>query len=376
MKQYEEVFFSLIRSALWKTPVEIPDGFEDWGKVLKLAKSQTLTGLVADVLLTNAEVRARVPAQVAAKLQTVVRNNMLTHNLLNNTLILVVSKLRENGVEPVLLKGQGIARNYPIPELRQCGDIDLYVGEENYEKAYEALAPIATDLEDKSVLEVGKHFHFNVGIVNVEIHRYACTDAYEKKNRILQDYASVGLSQNLRTFDFAGTPVNTPADDFNAFYIFYHLWHHFMSGGVGLRQFCDWMLLMHAHKDTLSKEYLQSLLSSMGVMSAWQKLGCILVDYLGMPAEEFPLYDSKAGANVGRIMNHILKEGNFGFSADMGRKRTKHYLYEKWLSLKCYLTRYTSLFFIFPALTVRELWHVLTGGFAQVFYDLKHKSRK
>lgn len=373
MKQYEEVFFSVVRAALWKTPVVVPAGFNDWSSVLKLAKSQTLTGLVADVLLTDADIRARIPEQVVAKLQNVVRNNMLTHNLLNNTLVLVVSKLRENGVESVLLKGQGIARNYPVPELRQCGDIDLYVGEENYEKAYDALAPIASDLEDKSVLKVGKHFHFNVGVVNVEIHRYACTDAYEKKNRILQDYASKGLNHNTRIFDFASTPVSTPSDDFNAFYIFYHLWHHFMSGGVGLRQFCDWMMLLHAHKDTLSKEYLKGILTGMGVLNAWQKLGCILVDYLGMPSEEFPLYDSKAGGKVDRVMKHILKEGNFGFSADMGRKRTKHYIYEKWRSLKCYLTRYTSLIFIFPSLTIRELWHVLTGGFAQVFHDLRHK---
>ena len=45
MKQYEEVFFSVVRAALWKTPVEVPQGFADWNKVLKLAKAQTLTGL-------------------------------------------------------------------------------------------------------------------------------------------------------------------------------------------------------------------------------------------------------------------------------------------------------------------------------------------
>ena len=37
MKQYEEVFFSVVRAALWNTPVEVPHGFADWNKVLKLA---------------------------------------------------------------------------------------------------------------------------------------------------------------------------------------------------------------------------------------------------------------------------------------------------------------------------------------------------
>ena len=376
MKQYEEVFFSVVRAALWKTPVVVPDGFSDWSKVLKLAKAQTLTGLVADVLLTNPEIRAQLPEKAVATLQNSVRNNMLMHNLLNNTLILVVSKLRENGVESVLLKGQGIARNYPVPELRQCGDIDLYVGEENYEKAYDILEPIASELDDKSVLKVGKHFHFKVGMVTVEIHRYACTDAYENKNRILQAYAADGLTHNLRTFDFAGTPVNTAEDNFNAFYIFYHLWHHFMAGGVGLRQLCDWMMFLHARQETISVEYLNGIVTEMGVKQAWQKLGCLLVDYLGMPAEEFPLYDAAAGKKVDRLMQHILAEGNFGFEGAAGRKRTNHYFYEKWRSLKGYLIRYTSLFFIFPSLTVRELWHVLTNGFSAVFHDIRHKKTK
>ncbi|MBR5499557.1 MAG: nucleotidyltransferase family protein [Bacteroidales bacterium] len=376
MKQYEEVFFSVVRAALWKTPVVVPEGFDDWSKVLKLAKAQTLTGLVADVLLGNAEIRAQLPEQAVAKLQGAVRNNMLMHNLLNNTLILVVSKLRENGVESVLLKGQGIARNYPVPELRQCGDIDLYVGEENYEKAYDILEPIASELEDKSVLIIGKNFPFKLGVVTIEVHRYACTDAYPKKNLILQRYAADGLTRDLRTFDFAGTPVNTAADNFNAFYIFYHLWHHFMAGGVGLRQLCDWMMFLHARKETISVEYLNGIVTEMGVKQAWQKLGCLLVDYLGMPAEKFPLYDAAAGKKVGRVVKHILSEGNFGFEGAAGRKRTNHYFYEKWLSLKCYLTRYTSLCFIFPTLTIRELWHVLTNGFSAVFHDIRHKKTK
>lgn len=31
---------------------------------------------------------------------------------------------------------------------------------------------------------------------------------------------------------------------FNAFYVFMHLYHHFLQVGVGLRQVCDWMLIM------------------------------------------------------------------------------------------------------------------------------------
>lgn len=44
---------------------------------------------------------------------------------------------RENGVEPILIKGWAAARYYPKPFLRAIGDIDLAVCPEDYEKALE-----------------------------------------------------------------------------------------------------------------------------------------------------------------------------------------------------------------------------------------------
>ena len=46
MERYEEVFFSLVRSGMWGTAPEVPEGFNEWGKVAKLAKSQSVLGVV------------------------------------------------------------------------------------------------------------------------------------------------------------------------------------------------------------------------------------------------------------------------------------------------------------------------------------------
>lgn len=375
MKQYEEVFFSVLRAALWKTPVDVPEGFNDWGKVMMLAKAQTLTGLVGDVLLTTPDIRNTLAPKFVTKLLEIPLENMGTHSVLNNTLILVVTELRKHGIDPVLLKGQGIARYYPVPELRQCGDIDLYVGLKNYEKAYDALVPIASEIDPKSALEVGKHFHLRVGTITIEVHRYATATSLVKLNKLLQEYALEGLTSDLKAFDFAGTSVNTPADNFNVFFIFYHLYHHFMSGGIGLRQFCDLILLLHSVRNSVSHEYLQRILNDMRLMEPWQVFGCLMVDYLGASPEDIPFYDSKKNQKVEHVLKHIFKEGNFGKQAAFGRKRTDNYIYEKWLSFKYHIERYLSLIFVFPKLTLMELWNVLTVGLAQVFHDLTHKQK-
>ena len=373
MKQYEEVFFSLVRAALWDTPVEIPDSFSDWGKVVKVAQSQTVVGLTGNVLLSAPSMYSLLPEQLVASLRKSIRSNILLHTVLNNTLVQVVSALREHGIESVLLKGQGIACNYPVPELRQCGDIDLYVGQENYAKAYDILAPISAEIDDKSTLETGKHFHVRIGVVIIEIHRYACVYSDDKLNVTLQKYINEGLSNNLRVMDFGGTSVNVPADGFNVFYVFNHLWGHFMDGGIGLRQFCDWMMLIRSRCKNISEDYLAVILKDLNLLEPWKALGCVLTDYLGLPSDEFPLYDPKMKQYADRIVVRVLTDGNFGRNSDMGRERTNNYLYEKFISLKYHILRYVSLFKIFPSHTIKELLYVLDRGFKKVYDDLIKK---
>ena len=38
---------------------------------------------------------------------------------------------------------------------------------------------------------------------------------------------------------------------FNAFYIFVHLYYHFLQVGVGFRQICDWMLWLKRQEETI-----------------------------------------------------------------------------------------------------------------------------
>ena len=374
MKQYEEIFFSILRASLWKTPVEIPEGFDDWGKVLKLAKTQALTGLIGDVILTNPSILSKFPSQVVAKLQDMPLTNMGTHTVLNNTLILVVSKLREHGIEPVLLKGQGIAQYYPVPALRQCGDIDLYVGVENYKEAYEALFPLFTEVDDKSALDIGVHFHAKIGSVQLEIHRYADRFSSIRLDSIFQSYAKEGLTKDLIPIDFGSVSVNTPADNFNVYFIFAHLWRHFMEGGVGLRQFCDWMMLLRSKKDKISLQYLNAILTDMKLMEPWQVFGCVLVDYLGMPSDEFPLFSPYNRKKAGSVIKRVLREGNFGQNTTYARRRTKYYIYEKLFSLWCHISRFSQLIFLFPYLTLRQIYHVIVAGTIHVFHDINHKS--
>ena len=374
MKQYEDVFLELLKAGMWGRKPQVPQGFAEWGSVVRLAKSQSVLGVVGQAMLSDEEIASNMPQEFRTKVKKFVMNNMLTHNLLNNTLIKVVSTLREGGVESVLLKGQGLARNYPQPELRQCGDIDLYVGLNNGEKAYELLSPIAVHADDKAYVTVGKHYHVTMpGGVEVEVHRYTDNHLTKKLEETYQAASDKGTSEGLVTYDFAGTPVNTPSDDFNAFFIFNHLFHHFLTSGIGLRQFCDWMMFLHTRKGKLDTDYLHKLLTDMELLGPWQAFGCVLADWLGMPEDEFPFFDRKQAGRVDKIVRRVLNEGNFGRERAIVKNRGTNYLLNKTRSFFGHTAKSIGLISIFPKPVWYQFKNTIVHGFAAVWADFRIK---
>lgn len=371
MERHEEVFFSLLRSGLWGGAPEIPEGFEDWGKVARLAKSQSVLGVVGDVMLSEKRIAAQLSAEMKTKIKTFIMANMMTHGKLNGVLVNVVSHLSAEGIRSVLLKGQGLAQYYPKPELRQCGDIDLYVGLERYADSYDVVKPLATQIDDRKALEVGKHYDFFVGKVAVEMHRYSDRYPTPKLDRIYQEVSLKGLNEDLVPLMFSGQTVYTPSDEYNAFYIFSHLFHHFLINGLGARQLCDWMLFLRARSSHIDMSSLETILRRLDMLKPWQAFGCVLVKYFGMPAESFPFYDSAQEHKADNIVRRLLDEGNFGKERDVYKKRGRIYLINKTWAMLAHIGRSIGLLFLFPRHSFRQIGHTISNGFAKVWNDAK-----
>lgn len=366
----ETVFLELLRTSIWGGKAQVPDGFKDWGKVFALAKTQSVLALVAHAVLSDSGIAGQLSDETKARLKSHVMANMAAHRLLNSSVVQVVSALDGAGVPSVLLKGQALARNYPIPELRACGDVDIYTGPENYLRACEVLGALATWTEPRRPEDNVKHYDIRIGKTPVEIHRYSDVNASKHYNTIYQVYALEGLSQGLRTIEFSGTTVNTPADDFNAFYIFNHLWHHFMTSGIGLRQFCDWMMFLHVRKDEIDRAKLKKNIEDMNLMAPWQAFGCVLAEKLGMPEDEFPFYDARRGGKVSKIMRLVFEEGNFGKEREMYKDRSgEGYFIGKLKSFCLFSSRSLMLYFLFPSQTLCQFWYTFRMSLKEIWRD-------
>ena len=371
MERHEKVFFSLLRNAFWGSEIDIPEGFADWGDVARTAKIQSALGVAGDVMLSDSRIASAMPQELRTKVKTFIMANMMTHGKLNGVLVNVVSHLSAAGIRSVLLKGQGLAQYYPKPELRQCGDIDLYVGLERYADSYDVVKPLATQIDDRKALEVGKHYDFFVGKVAVEMHRYSDRYPTPKLDRIYQEVSLKGLNEDLVPLMFSGQTVYTPSDEYNAFYIFSHLFHHFLINGLGARQLCDWMLFLRARSSHIDMSSLETILRRLDMLKPWQAFGCVLVKYFGMPAESFPFYDSAQEHKADNIVRRLLDEGNFGKERDVYKKRGRIYLINKTWAMLAHIGRSIGLLFLFPRHSFRQIGHTISNGFAKVWNDAK-----
>lgn len=370
MLQEQYILLQMVRSALWGTPVpDIPEDL-DWSTVIRLAKEQTVAGLLADSI-------GRLPQDIVPDYQCIrqlhlyIAQNIRAHSLMNAKIAETDRVLRAGGILPVLLKGQGIALNYPDPLLRQCGDIDLYIGKENYSKAIGLLQDAYGSDADNS--ENMKHFHLDSDGLSIELHRVADNIPGFFRNRRFYRWTSANLRKpHVRNVSVGGNVVAVPPVQYDVIYILNHAWHHFLNGGVGLRQICDWTMLLHRHPDSIDAVQLEKDLKSFGLLKVWQIFSWIAVNILGLPASECPLYTDKYARSAEMMFGFIMKEGNFGYHGNPDRgPRPKGYASGKLYTFRNVFGRHFRIFRIYPAKVLQISFHYIRNGIYEYFKGLK-----
>ena len=141
-----EVFFALVRAGLWETDVKLAAyGEIDYETILRLAREQSIVGLVAAGLEHVVDVK--VPQMWALQFAGETIQIEQRNKEMNNFIAEIVDKMRNVGIYTLLVKGQGIAQCYDKPLWRSCGDVDLFLSDDNYEKAKAFLMPMASSVE-------------------------------------------------------------------------------------------------------------------------------------------------------------------------------------------------------------------------------------
>lgn len=313
-----DLLFSLVRGALWghdseRNVVVDSHALKD---IIDMAKRQSVMGLVADGILNrNVEGMNRDIKMKLFSYQLGVEKN---NRMINRELAEFAAMLRQNGIKFFVVKGQTVGCLYRNPMLRSPGDIDIYCANRDIEKIKGLIRDLGCGTTEGSSFQ---HFEFERHGVEFEIHYILAGFNTKGHQRYWNDIIEREVTENLHSVKIDGTEIPTLSPTLNAAFVFIHLYHHFLKEGVGLRQLCDWAMVLNHYQEDIDRVLLTEVLSRLGHLKAYRALGCILTDHLGLPAEVFPYSISKNDRRYGeRILKEVMRGGNFGWYGRWTRK--------------------------------------------------------
>ena len=338
-------FFALVRAGLWEKEVELRKyGTTDFAEIMCLAEEQSVVGLVTAGL--EHVIDEKVPQEellqfIGQSLQLEQQNADM-----NKFVAMLVEKMCNAGIYTLLVKGQGVAQCYEKPLWRSCGDVDLFLSDENYQKAKNLLIPLASEVEQE--YEGAKHLGMTIDGWVVELHGRLYVGLPKRINRVLDDiYVDTFTGGNVRSWNNNGTQVFLLEKENDIIYVFVHFLNHFYKGGIGLRQICDWCRLLWTSRDSLDLQVIEKRIKKMGLLSEWKAFGA---------------FDARWKRKAERVKEFILMSGNFGHNRDMSYFSKYPFFIRKCMSMWMRVTDLYNHARIFPMESLRFFPSIVFNG--------------
>ena len=293
-------FFRLIRSGAGLGAAPVSDTADtavtpgSWERIYRMAADHGLSAVVWDGI-------CRLPAAQQPPRETRIRWALSAEKLeeryrhQQQTASKLAARFSEEGLRMLLLKGLGLSRDYPLPEHREFGDIDIYLYGQS-------------DKGDLVLHEIGAHLYFDVpkhseyvwdGVL-IENHR---TILNVRRNRTERELNAV----LVRLLEKEGTHglapgIQAPRATFNAIFLIRHAAVHFQKEGIVLRHLCDWACFLTRHWDEIDHALFRTAMEDYRMDRFADLMTAAAVEYLGA---EVPGPECEAGM-LGRFMEEVL----------------------------------------------------------------------
>ena len=353
-KMLQQLLFEMIQVAIGqRSSLSRALTMEEWKGLYGLLKKHALLGIgyVAIQKLPKGQwpPKAMVLQWVAIAQQIRQRNLELSEECNE-----VVTILKHDGIESVVIKGQSNLENYPeeLRGFRSSGDIDLWTKltndcgipiavlqgdsvEYEYYKGVRGIIEYARlqcrlrgDKSQFKPLYYHVEYYTDKG-TEVEMHyrpSFLCSPLRNiRMQRWFKDKFDVCLQNKCQL----GFPVLTSS--VNVVYQLVHLYRHVFEGGIGLRQLMDYYFALRVwHNDVMECKDLQSqgmwseglgtpVMSAQEVMAVLRSFGMakfaaaimyVLQEVFAMPTHYYICEPNEKEGK--KLLEEIMKGGNFG----------------------------------------------------------------
>ena len=275
----------------------------DWPAIFTLANQQKLLPIIfeavrqTDAAKENAVLFAAVKQQVISQVLNQVVRSAEFADLYN--------KLCTAGLHPILVKGALCSRLYPLKDHRISADDDIYVQDSEFLACHEQLFAegLTTDTPVDELPTADEVSYLKEGSpLYIEMHRHlfdSSEDAHDELNHFFE---------GIQLIEVEGFLVMPPHE--HLLYLILHAYKHFVSCGIGLRQFCDIGLWAKEYHKQIDWQRLYDQCASVHAATFAAAVFKIARGYLGI---EFDLPAPwKASIDVEPLLHDTLCGGVYG----------------------------------------------------------------
>ena len=256
----------------------------DWSVVKTLADTHGLTAVVLDGIdkCSKGTTEALFVAMKLEWIGEVLQNYEQRYKLYENAISSLAGFYNHYGYKMMVLKGYACSMDWPKPEHRPCGDIDIWL----FGQQREADAALGSWLEDngsQTGIDTSHHHHtvFEWLGFTVENH-YDFINVHHHKSHVEYEKILKELGQDdSYSIDLDGEKVYLPSPNLHALFLIKHLMLHFSTGVITLRQLLDWGFFAEKHGKDIDWEWLEGVLDKYGMKDLYNVFNAICVGDLG-----------------------------------------------------------------------------------------------
>ena len=295
----KKVILQLLSCSLFQKPFCAEEGI-DWKEVLLECRLQSVVSLAYLSLPKEQIFHDDLKEWEKCFNLELMQNSKVSyaHSMIN-------SLLTKEQIQYVTLKGCVSASYYDNPMLRTMGDVDFLVREKDFEKVNELLEKY--NFEPHNI----KHEYeksYSKENVTFELHKKINGIPGGKVGNIIDMYfQDVFDEAKLQNTDFA--QYYSPSQFHHGLIMILHIARHMITGGIGLRHFCDWAVFVEKLGDKFP-DIFELKLREVGLWKFAQVITQFCVEYLGCSSI---IWLENADKNLlDSLLEDVFAGGNFG----------------------------------------------------------------
>lgn len=261
----------------------LPDSI-DWTELKALAEQHGLSAIVLDGIERLPESK-RPPQELLLEwIGEVLQGYEYYYDQYCATISELAAFYNSHGYKMMVLKGYACSIDWPKPQHRPCGDIDIWLFGKQKE-ADEAL------IKDKGIEIDSSHHHHTVYYWHdfmVENHYDFINVHHHKSNAKIESILKELGRDDSHFVEVYGERIYLPSPNLHALFLLKHMMMHFAAEGIMLRQLLDWGLYAKAHTKEIDWDWLNDVLKQYGMFEMFNTLNAICVEDFGFAASIFP----------------------------------------------------------------------------------------